>query len=224
MRHAFFLILLLGAWLGAADQPAADPQPVEVTAGVPAGAGWTKLLVNGSSSAGWVGEPGIWRVEGDVFTGEVVNASNLHHHAYTEAEYSDFELTCETRLVSGKDPNSGICIRMLPEFHPGVGYQVDTGAGYWGCLYEVGSRNKKVAPVSKELELKLVKQGDWNAFYVRAVGHHIQLWLNGTKTVDIDDQPGRLTGRIGFQLAHSRVMAASFRNLYIRPIEVQPKP
>jgi hypothetical protein len=67
---------------------------------------------------------------------------------------------------------------------------------------------------------KILHKDDWNHYYVRAEGHRIQMWLNGIKTVDIVDEPGNLTGPIGFQLAHGEGhrTEASFKNMYLRHI------
>ena len=66
-----------------------------------------------------------------------------------------------------------------------------------------------------------MKKEDWNHYYVRAQGKHIQLWLNGVKTVDVVDENARPAGPIGFQLCHGKgkKTEAWFKNLYVRPIE-----
>ena len=114
--------------------------------------------------------------------------------------------------------NSGICIRLAPTSFDNVpGYQIDMGEGYWGALWEERGRGM-VSPFPKEEAAKLVRQNDWNHYYIRAEGHHIQAWLNGVKTIDIIDEKGRLTGSIGFQLCHGekKMTDVSFKNVYIR--------
>ena len=76
------------------------------------------------------------------------------------------------------------------------------GDGYWGCLWDERGRGMvaKYEPADAD---KILHKDDWNHYYVRAEGHHIQAWLNGVKTIDVNDEPGNLTGPLGYP-AHSR--------------------
>ena len=182
--------------------------------GKPAGKGWTNLIPK--DLAGWNYEPEYWKYESGVFHG-VTPGTKDHHYAYTKKEYADFELHADVKLVGN---NSGVCIRIAPTNFDNVpGYQVDMGEGYWGALWDERGRGM-VSPFPKEEAAKLVKLNDWNHYYVRAEGHHIQAWLNGVKTIDINDEKGRLSGPIGFQLCHGekKMTDASFKNVYIRPL------
>ena len=80
-----------------------------------------------------------------------------------------------------------------------------------------------LSPYPTDDATKIVKQNDWNHYYIRADGHHIQAWLNGVKTIDLNDAQGRLIGSIGFQLCHGegKVTDVSFRNVYIRLLPSQ---
>ena len=67
--------------------------------------------------------------------------------------------------------------------------------------------------------------GGWNHYYVKALGHHVEGWLNGVKTVDVVDEGGKLTGPIGFQLCHGdKATDASFRSLHVRAIRPPRSP
>ena len=98
------------------------------------------------------------------------------------------------------------------------------GEGYWGCLRDEG-RHIKVVDFPQDEAAKLVRKDDWNHYYVRAEGHHIEAWLNGVKTIDVVDEPGLLTGPIGFQLCHERgkMTDASFKNVVYRPLKAASK-
>jgi hypothetical protein len=65
---------------------------------------------------------------------------------------------------------------------------------------------------------KIVHKDDWNHYYIRAQGHHIQAWLNGVKTIDVVDEKGLLSGPIGFQLTHGagRMTDVTFKNVVYR--------
>ena len=182
------------------------------------GKGWEKLIP--SNLAGWKYEPEYWKFESGTFHG-ITPGTKEHHYTYTEKEYGDFELHADLKLIGN---NSGICIRLAPTSFDNVpGYQVDMGEGYWGSLWDERGRGM-VSPYPKEDAAKLVKQNDWNHYYIRAQGHHIEAWLNGVKTIDINDEKGRLTGAIGFQLCHGekKMTDVSFKNVYIRLLSSQP--
>ena len=53
----------------------------------------------------------------------------------------------------------------------------------------------------------------WNHYYVRALGHHIQAWLNGVKTFDTIDEKGALSGKIGSNERRSATIGIPF--LYV---------
>jgi hypothetical protein len=191
----------------AADK--ADPGVLQ-----PQGDGWQPLW--NKSLDGWNAEPEYWKVQDDdVLYGHTPGMKD-HHYAYTEKKFDNFELHADVKLVGN---NSGVCIRIAPKnFDQVPGYQVDMGEGYWGSLWEELGRKMVVKYPDADAK-KLVHADDWNHYYVRADGHHIQAWLNGVKTIDINDEIGPLTGPIGFQLTHGvgKVSDAWFKNVVVRP-------
>jgi hypothetical protein len=181
----------------------------------PSGKGWSSVF-DGKSLSGWKYQPEFWKLEDGVLIG-VTPGTPEHHYAYTEKDYQDYELHADVKLVGN---NSGICIRIAPTNFDNVpGYQVDMGEGYWGCLWDERGRGM-LAKYPPADAAKLVKKDDWNHYYVKAVGHHIEVWLNGVKTVDIVDDKGRPSGPIGFQLCHGgKRTEASFRNVVVRLVD-----
>ena len=110
-------------------------QPKTVSHGKPVGKGWVALVHPGLK--GWKYEPEYWRFESGMFHG-VTPGTRDHHYAYTEKEYTDFELHADVKLVGN---NSGVCIRLAPtDFDNVPGYQIDMGEGYWGCLWDERGR------------------------------------------------------------------------------------
>jgi hypothetical protein len=211
--------LLAGAPRSMADDSAGPGQKLD-RSGKPVGKGWVSVIPQ--DLAGWKFEPGFWKVENGTLLG-VTPGTPEHHYAYTAKEYGDFELHADVKLVGY---NSGICIRCKPtSFDDMPGYQVDMGDGYWGCLWDERGRGM-VARYDKADADKLVKKNDWNHYYVRAEGPHVQLWLNGVKTVDVFDAEGfgkKPAGALGFQLTHGQGnrTEASFKNVYLRPIHAR---
>ena len=211
---ALSLMLYCVTILSAAEQPGPE---TDMSVLEPVGSGWLPL-VNGKNLDGWKAETEFWKVEANGDLHGHTPGTQEHHYAYTEKNYDDFELHADVKLIGN---NSGICIRIAPTNYDNVpGYQVDMGDGYWGCLWDERGRGM-VVQYPKEEAAKLVNQGDWNHYYVRAEGHHIQAWLNGVKTIDAIDEKGLLSGPIGFQLCHGsgKMTDACFRSVVYRPHE-----
>ncbi|MFT4551321.1 MAG: hypothetical protein ACI9UA_002561 [Pseudoalteromonas tetraodonis] len=167
--------------------------------GKPLGEGWSSLI---AKLDGWNAEKQYWTLVDGILHGEK-DGGKLHDHAWTEKEYGDFELHAVIKM-SGKGANSGVCIRLKPTNADNApGYQVDMGPGYWGCLWEE-RKSGMVQKFPKDLADKLVKANDWNHYYIKANGHHIEAWLNGVKTIDIVHKEGHAKGSIGFQLCHGK--------------------
>jgi hypothetical protein len=204
---------LILACIGIGASHAADT-PDESTL-KPAGKGWIALF-EGTSLAGWKYQPEYWKLADGVLDGKTPGTPE-HHYAYTEKDFADFELHADVKLVGN---NSGICVRIAPTNFDNVpGYQVDMGEDYWGCLWDERGRGM-IAKYPRVEADKLVKKEDWNHYYVKAQGHHIQVWLNGVKTVDVEDEKGRATGRIGFQLCHGgKKTEASFKNVVVKLVD-----
>lgn len=163
----------------------------------PNGNGWINLI---ASLDDWNLEKQNWTFNDGILHGDY-NGGKFHSYGYTKTKYKNFELNAMVRM-SGKDANSGVCIRINPtDFDNAPGYQVDMGPGYWGCLWEE-KRESMVQKYPTELADKLVKANDWNHYYIIARDHHIQAWLNGVKTIDTVHVNGFSEGSIGLQLCH----------------------
>ncbi|MCP4849801.1 MAG: DUF1080 domain-containing protein, partial [Verrucomicrobiaceae bacterium] len=121
--------------------------------------------------------------------------------------------------MNGDGANSGVGIRLTPVTPGNVpGYQVDMGPGYWGSLWEEGGAGMVQQFRSKDARL-LVKNGDWNHYYVIAKGNHIKAWLNGVQTIDVHHKPGPLKGSIGFELCNGpKHTILDVRTLLIRKL------
>ena len=132
----------------------------------PVGKHWVNLL---KSLDGWNADPQFWSLQHGVLHGDYAGGK-LHNFSWTKKTYQDFELNVLIRMT-GKDANSGVCIRIHPTDADNVpGYQVDMGEGYWGSLWEE-RRAGMVQLFPQDLVPKLVHAGDWNHYYVIAKGH-----------------------------------------------------
>ncbi|HRK36729.1 MAG TPA: DUF1080 domain-containing protein, partial [Candidatus Hydrogenedentes bacterium] len=171
---------------------------------------------------GWEGNLTAFRVEDGAIVGGSLNEKIVRNEFLcTTREYGDFELRVTFKLL-GEGVNAGVQFRTkrIPNHHEVSGYQADMGQGYWGCLYDESRRNKVLAGPEKEKIAKIVKENDWNEYVIRAEGKRIQLWLNGTKTVDYtetDDSVDR-KGVIALQIHSGPPSEAWYKNISIREL------
>jgi hypothetical protein len=97
------------------------------------------------------------------------------------------------------------------------GYQADLGAGTDGNLYDESRRNSNLATPPADVQARALRPGSWNDYRIRAVGPHIEIWLNGVKTVDYTeaDKAIPLSGKIALQIHGYAKTKVSYRSLSI---------
>jgi hypothetical protein len=191
------------------------PKSGQMVDNKPIGKNWQNLL---ASLQDWNADPQYWKLQNGVLHGDY-SGGKLHNYAWTKKSYKDFEINAMVKL-DGHEPNSGICVRIHPTDADNVpGYQIDMGEGYWGSLWEE-RRKGMVQGYPPKAAAKLVKNKDWNHYYVIAKGHHIQAWLNGVKTIDIVHNEGFEDGAIGLQLCHGdKRTVLDVAALYVRELK-----
>ncbi len=214
----FMLSCICNASLAQADTSLRQtlPEAGKMLNNKPKQKGWVNLL---QSNSGWNYENTFWQFTDTGLHG-AMGKEKEHHYSYTKKTYKDFELNVIIRMVGDENANSGVCIRINPtNWDNAPGYQVDMGKGYWGSLWEE-RRADMVQKFPDSLANKIVKQNDWNHYYIIAKGHHIQAWLNGVKTIDIIHEAGFAEGNIGFQLCHyHNQTVVDVKSLYIRELQ-----
>jgi hypothetical protein len=141
--------------------------------------------------------------------------------------YRDFELRLKFRL-RGENVNAGVQFRSerVPGSNEMIGYQADMGQHYWGCLYDE-RRHRLLAGPTKEEQQKLIRPDDWNDYVIRAEGRHVQLWLNGRKTVDYTEPDATIPqeGVFGLQIHQGAPSEAWYKDIMIQvlPDKTQPQ-
>jgi Domain of Unknown Function (DUF1080) len=151
-------------------------------------------IFDGKTLAGWEGNREMFRVQDGAIVGGTLDRKIARNEFLcTTKTYGDFELRLNVKLAGGEAANAGVQFRTrrIPNDHEVIGYQADMGTGWWGALYDE-SRRKKVLKGPDQQKMKgVIRAGDWNDYVIRAEGPHIQLSLNGVKTVDYTEQdPG----------------------------------
>jgi hypothetical protein len=161
-------------------------------------------LFNGYSFAGWEGDTAqIWKIkDGMLIGGSLSNKVKQNDFLATKRTYSDFDLRFKF-LLRGSEGfiNSGVQFRSERAKNPPnemIGYQADLGDGYWGSLYDESRRNKTIAILDSAKAAALVHKTGWNDYRVVCKANHIQIFLNGEKTVDYieKDQSIPTSGKI----------------------------
>ncbi len=165
-------------------------------------------LFDGKTFRGWEGDTvKTWKIEnGSIAGGSLVE--NVPHNEFlcTRKEYSNFILKVSFKLT-GREGfiNTGVqfhSVRLQNPPYEMTGYQADLGDKYWASLYDESRRNKTLIAPDSALVEKIVKRNDWNNYEVHSRNGHIQLFLNGTKTVDYTEPDKSIPqkGLIGLQI------------------------
>jgi hypothetical protein len=84
-----------------------------------------------------------------------------------------------------------------------------------GGLYETGGRAWVVQPDPSDVK-KWYKPGKWNTMTVSAKGQTVVVHLNGNKTAELHNDPGRTDGHIALQLHGGEDMLISFKDIEIK--------
>ncbi len=123
----------------------------------------------------------------------------------TKKRYRDFEMVydfkVDPRLNSGVQFRSNI--KILKNGRERVwGYQCEidpSPRSYSAGVYEEAGRGWLSHLKDNKKARDAFKQGSWNHVRIRAVGSHIQTWINGVKATDFEDEQ-TAEGFFGFQV------------------------
>lgn len=214
------VFLLSGVLLASACAPAGTPGNAENAATVAMSdtqaaapssqSGEWEMLFDGADLNSWRGfqrqdVPGSWRAENGTLAFSPVQDTTQRGDIMTREQYGDFELELEWKISEAG--NSGIMYRVSEEerypWFTGPEMQVLDDAGHpdgqipshrAGALYDLIVPPDNVArPV-----------GEWNQARVVVRGNHIQQWLNGQQTADIE---------IGSEEWNQRMAKSKFREI-----------
>lgn len=186
-----------------------------------------KPLFDGKTLAGWHGNSEYWQVKDGAIVGSTDGNIPANTFLVTDAKYNNFTLKVKWRLHEHKG-NSGVQFRSeelaveegkTPPFCV-KGYQADIADNHFlGILY--GERTGRGIivnldePMQKQVSEVVHKDG-WNESIITARGSQITIFLNGLKTVDINDPEGARSGIIALQLHKGQNMTISFKDILIK--------
>jgi hypothetical protein len=188
-------------------------------------------LFDGESFAGWEGNLDWFRVEeGSIVAGSLDRKIPHNEFLCTASSYEDFELRLQARLKGAGD-NAGVQFRTsrIANSTEVSGYQCDIGTAWnrpvWGALYDESRRNKLLAEGEPRIIASALKSDQWNELMVRAFDNHIQIWLNGSLTVEYTETDLSIAkqGIIALQIHSGPPTEAWYRNIRIREISKSAK-
>jgi hypothetical protein len=155
--------------------------------------------------------------------GSLKEAVKQNEFLASARDYTNFVIKFKIKLTGTEGfINSGVQFRSkrVPNDPEVAGYQADFGAGYYGALYDESRRNKVLDAPEKEVADKAVHPNEWNDYRVRAVGPHIQLWLNGVPTVDYTEADKDIPqkGIIALQIHGGAKAQVQFKDIVIEEL------
>jgi hypothetical protein len=177
-------------------------------------------LFNGKSLDGWrkVGGGATYKIEDDCIVGTVGPGPNTFLR--TEKEYGDFILKLELKLdVPG---NSGVQFRSHQRGGDGrvYGYQmeVDPSDRRWaGGIYDEARRGWLYPLAGKPEAQNAFKREGWNTYEIRAIGPHLQTFVNGVPCADLLDAAD-LSGFIALQVHSGKEGQIRWRNIRLKDL------
>jgi hypothetical protein len=175
-------------------------------------------LFDGKTLKGWHTIPGgEWKVENGAIIGRSEKTDQRHGLLVSDQSYQDFEISLQYKAISG---NSGLYFRA--DEVGGVvgvhGFQAEIDPNNdAGGLYETGGREWVVKPTAEEVK-KWYKPDAWNTMTVKAEKGHILVQVNGHKTAELHNDPGRKKGHIALQLHGGQDMHVLFKDVKLRKL------
>jgi hypothetical protein len=180
----------------------------------------TTAFFNGKNLDGWEGLTEYWSVKDGAIVGATPKGLKFNTFLCSKRKFKDFELSFEVQLKNGTG-NSGVQIRSeikAAKTFTVAGPQCDMADGFWGCLYgelfRNGGKGEMMKAAPKDVVAKAItKKGEFVDYYIKCVGKHVTIKLNGLTTVDddFDDLPPE--GIIAWQLHTGGPMEVTFRKI-----------
>jgi hypothetical protein len=171
-------------------------------------------LFNGKDLNGWDGlKDQFWSVKDGAIVGRNDKKFHFNTFLWTQKKYKDFELKFQVRLNNGEG-NSGVQFRSkiknAAQFSA-EGPQGDMGGRFWGSLYgENFDGVGQEAPA--DVVNRALKPTEFNEYYVKVLGKHVTIKLNGFTTVDGEFPKMPEDGLIGLQLHGGHITEATFKD------------
>ncbi len=179
-------------------------------------------LFDGKTFRGWQGDTvDTWRIENGALAGGSLKETVRHNNFLsTTRSYNNFDLQLQFKLAGTGFVNAGVQFRSQRLTNPPYemsGYQADLGEGYWASLYDESRRNVTLARPDSLIIKKALRPNRWNDYRICCKGNRIQIWLNGTPTVDYTEPDEKIVqlGLIALQIHGGGKAEAFYKNIRI---------
>lgn len=171
-----------------------------------------KPLWDGRTWNGWkpIGK-GEWQIVDGAIRGTNVKDEKDFGHLVTDRTFGDFTVRVTYRAVRG---NSGLYFRVAQSGHSGVsGFQAEIDAEKdAGGLYETNGRGWVRQPAPEAVR-KYFRPQEWNTMTVMAHGRRVAVDVNGRRSAELSDDPGRPEGYLALQAHGSQDVEVWFKDI-----------
>jgi hypothetical protein len=172
-------------------------------------------LFDGKTMTGWHALPGgKWEIANGAIRGTSEKSERRHGLLVTDDTFNDFTVRSQFKVTRG---DSGFYFRVdESKNNVGVnGFQVEVDTSYeTGGLYETGGRGW-VVQHAPDKKTAWYQKGQWNDLVVSAYGPRITVHVNGIKSAELRNDPGRTSGHIALQLHGGQDMWVEYRTIEI---------
>jgi hypothetical protein len=168
---------------------------------------------------GWEGLMEYWSYKDGRLTGSAPPGRKLNTFLCSKKKYKDFEMKFKVRLTGGKG-NSGVQIRSAVfdrRTFAVRGPQCDIGEKYWGDLY--GEGLDRILKAGAREAQRAVKPADFNDYFIKCVGKHVTIKINGVTSVDDDFPTLPDEGILAWQLRSDGPMQVTFKDIEFKEIK-----
>jgi len=176
-------------------------------------------LFDGKTLNGWHTLPGgNWEAKDGMIVGTSEKSEPRHGQLVSDKRYKDFVVRLKFRSLKG---NSGLYFRVdkVDQAVGVFGFQAEIDPrNDVGGLYETGGRAWVVQPTPEQIKTYF-KPDEWNTMTVSAIGRNVTVEVNGKKSAELKDDPGRLEGHLALQLHGGNDMHVEFKDIEIHVIE-----
>jgi len=173
-----------------------------------------KPLWDGRTLNGWhaIGK-GAWKIENGAIHGSHASSEAEYGHLVTDRAYTNFTARLKFKSLKG---NSGFYFRIEETGASGVsGFQAEIDAEKdAGGLYETNGRGWVSQPSADDVK-KWFKPQQWNSMTVSAHGKRVTVTVNGHKSAELLNDPGRMEGNFALQLHGGQDVEIYFKDLEI---------
>ncbi len=174
-----------------------------------------KPLWDGRSLSGWhvIGK-GDWKiVEGSIHATHP-KAEKEFGHLVSDRVFTNFTVRLKYKAIRG---NSGLYFRVEEKGFSGVsGFQAEIDPEKdAGGLYETNGRSWVSQP--KPADVKTwYRPGEWNEMTVTAIGGNLTVTVNGKKSAELQNDPGRAHGKFALQVHGGQDCDVWFKDIEIQ--------